>query len=374
MKRNAVCCSRLKRSISLLLLPALLISCNDPEADRTSGSAGLAERPAGVRTDPDPDGIITIAFYNVENLFDTRNDPEVDDDEFTPRGPLKWTPERLERKMEDLARGVGAINRGEGPDIIGLAEVENGPVLERFASDYFPGSQYRVIHEDSPDRRGIDVALLYRPAVVTPVGHRLHPIDLGSGERPTRSLLEVEFEREGGRFNVLVNHWPSRSGGEEQSRWKRERAARVVRRVVDSIAGVDPERDVVIIGDFNDTPQDVSLRRVLGAGPLGGSIVSRRDHLLANLAWEIAELDTFGTYLYREDWNVLDQIIVNRPLLDDQRLVLLDSGMTIVAPPFLRDDHPSQPMLPPRRTYLRRSLYIGGTSDHFPVFARFSWR
>lgn len=375
MKRNRTL--QPPRGLYLLLTALLLTSCTEsaPE-DEPAGRDPVGEnaRDLTVRTIADDrNGTITIAFYNVENLFDTRNDPDVDDDEFTPRGPMKWTDERLEQKMEDLARAVGAIDDGGGPDILGLCEVENRSVLERFTADFFPGSPYRVIHEDSPDRRGIDVALLYRPDVVTPVRHRLHTIDLGEGERPTRSVLEVEFEREGGAFNVLVNHWPSRSGGERQSRWKRKRAADVVHGVLDSIARVEPGRDVVIIGDFNDTPLDRSLRAVLGAGSLRDALSSRKPSPV-NLAWTIAEVDTFGTYLYGDEWDVLDQIIITPSLLDNRGLSLLDSGMTIVAPPFLRDDHPSQPMHPPRRTFIRRSLYIGGTSDHFPVFARFAWR
>ena len=375
MKRNRTLHPR--RGLHLLLTALLLTSCTESSPDDESRRRDPIGENGPDRIDrtssDDPNGTITIAFYNVENLFDTRNDPDVDDDEVTPRGPMKWTEERLERKMEDLARAVGAIGYGSGPDILGLCEVENRSVLERFVADFFPGSPYRVIHEDSPDRRGIDVALLYRPEVVTPVGHRLHAIDLGEGERPTRSLLEVEFRRGIGGFNVLVNHWPSRSGGESKSRWKRERAAAVLRGVLDSIARVESGRDVVIIGDFNDTPLDRSLRVVLGAGPLRNAISSRKSPAI-NLAWPIAEVDTFGTYLYRDDWDVLDQIIITPALLDDHGLSLLDSGMTIVAPPFLRDDHPSQPRRPPRRTFIRRTLYIGGTSDHFPVFARFAWR
>lgn len=374
MKRNRTL--QPPRGLPLLLTALLLASCTDPSPESEVERRDPAGEDVPDKTDrtisDNRNGTLTIAFYNVENLFDTRNDPDVDDDEFTPRGPMKWTGERLERKMEDLARAVAAIGDGGGPDILGLCEVENRSVLERFATDFFPGSPYRVIHEDSPDRRGIDVALLYRPDAVTPVGHRLHGVDLGEGERPTRSVLEVEFSGEAGAFNVLVNHWPSRSGGEPKSRWKRERAAEVVRSVLDSIARFDVRRDVVIIGDFNDTPLDRSLRVVLGAGSLRNAS-SRRSSPI-NLAWSIAEVDTFGTYLYRDEWDLLDQIIITPSLLDDRGLSLLDSGMTIVAPPFLRDDHPSQPMRPPRRTFIRRTLYIGGTSDHFPVFARFAWR
>lgn len=244
-------------------------------------------------------------------------------------------------------------------------------MLERLVDEFLSEPGVDIVHVDSPDGRGIDVALLYRSEILVVRNHSYHQIDLGRGERPTRGILNVEFERTSERFNVMVSHWPSRSGGEKRSRWKRERAAAVQRRVLDSILAVDPARDVVMLGDFNDSPLDRAVREGLGAGPVGP--VRKGRPPVWNLGWSIAEVDTVGTYLYRRDWDVLDQIIVAGGLADDRALGLLDEEMTVFAPPFLRDDHPSQPERPPRRTYVRRTLYIGGTSDHFPVYARFRW-
>ena len=345
----------------------LLISCSSGDREHLSERSGPSES-------GEPETTITIAFYNVENLFDTVDDPATKDEDFTPGGLLKWDEKRLDKKLEDITRAINGIDETNGPDIIGFAEVENRAVMERLVGDYLPRDLYKVVHEDSPDGRGIDVALIYRPGKMKVRRQKLHPIDLGSRERPTRSVMEVEFERGGEPFTVLVNHWPSRSGGERESRWKRERAANVVSAVVDSLSEADPIRDIVLIGDFNDEPYDASIADILAAGPF-----DPRDDVrdgpprLYNLAWEIAKADTFGTYLYRDSWDVLDQIIVSPQLLDGKRLTLKDQVQTIYAPSFLRDDHPSQPMLPPRRTYIRRTLYIGGTSDHFPVFARFAW-
>ncbi len=350
-----------------IFLSLLLISCSSGDGEYRSERAEPVES-------GEPETTITIAFYNVENLFDTVDDPATKDEDFTPGGLLKWDVKRLDKKLEDIARAINGLNETNGPDIIGFAEVENREVMERLVGEHLPKDLYDIVHEDSPDGRGIDVALIYRPEKMEVTGHKLHPIDLGNRERPTRSVMEVEFERGGEPFTLLVNHWPSRSGGERESRWKRERAATVAAAVVDSLSDADPMRDIVLIGDFNDEPYDASIAEVLAAGPLDPKHDVRDGApRLYNLAWEIARADTFGTYLYRDSWDVLDQIIVSPPLRDGKRLTLLDEVQTIYAPSFLRDDHPSQPMLPPRRTYIRRTLYIGGTSDHFPVFARFSW-
>ena len=354
---------RLDQGLATILTSLLLLAGCSPGEERGGDLVREENHLQAVAGDT-----ITIAFYNVENLFDTVDDPATDDDEFTPTGLLKWDQERLDRKMEDIARVVTSIDRNRGPAIIGFAEVENLLVMELLAENFLPGT-YRVVHEDSPDGRGIDVALLYRSDVAEVGSHRLHKVDLGRGERTTRSILEVEFLREEIPFTVLVNHWPSRSGGESRSRWKRERAAGVARTVVDSLLKVDPDRDIVLIGDFNDGPLDESIGRSLGA------VGVDQEGVLHNLGMSIAKVDTFGSYLYRENWDLLDQIIVSTPLFDDRGLGALDRELTIFAPDFLRDDHPSQKgRRPPRRTYIRRTLYIGGTSDHFPVFARFSWQ
>ncbi len=313
---------------------------------------------------------MTVGFWNVENLFDDDNDPLTDDDEFTPRGKMKWDAERLDAKLDALARGIEAIDEGRGPDAFGLAEVENRAVVERLVSEYLPSNEYDLVHAESPDGRGIDVALIYRRSLLKVLDVESHRIDLGNRSRPTRDILAVSFglrgsDEERSLFTMLVNHWPSRSGGVASSDWKREAAASVAYRIVDDLLAADPAADIVLVGDFNDEPSDASIAEVLGAGRL------EADRPLLNLALPVSRQDTIGTYLYKKRWDLLDQVIVSSGLRDDVGLRLLDTEMTIFHPDFLRDDHPSQPMRPPRRTYVRRTLYIGGTSDHFPVYARF---
>ena len=317
----------------------------------------------------DTTGGITVAFYNVENLFDPEDDPaSTGDDEFTPTGRLGWTKERLDRKLEDIARVIRAMDEYGGADIVGLCEIESRPVLDRLVNEFLPAGQYAVVHEDSEDERGIDVALIYRPGAVKATGSRMHRIDLGDDR--TREILEVAFEREGKRFNVLVNHWPSRSGGEERSRPKRAEAARTAARIVDSLYAVDPAADVIAMGDFNDEPSNESIAEILDARAYTGGDFRAR---MINLAAPVAEADTSGSYLYRGEWETIDQILLSRGALDDRGIVLAETAMTVFRPEFLRDAKADPVHRPAYRTY-KGNQYIGGISDHFPVLVRLGWR
>ncbi|MCE2503358.1 MAG: endonuclease/exonuclease/phosphatase family protein [Chlorobi bacterium] len=316
--------------------------------------------------------ILTIGFYNVENLFDPIDDPKTADDDFMPTGKMKWTSERFDTKLENLARAIRLINDNNGPDILGLCEVENRFVLERLTNEFLPEGIYGIVHTDSPDGRGIDVALIYRKSMMLYKGMKLHKVPLPSVERPTRGILEVTLEKGGKFLTVLVNHWPSRSGGKVQTEPKRVIAATTAASVIDSLTSHNPNADIVMIGDFNDEPSDASIReRLRGLEYPDGQEFDGR---MINLAVRPSRVDTIGSYLYRDSWLVLDQIMVSPGVLDENGLILRDRAMTIFHPEFLRDYHPSQPLNPPRRTFVRGTLYIGGTSDHFPVFARFGWR
>lgn len=321
------------------------------------------------RTAPESAPSLTFAFYNVENLFDPADDPAiVGDDEFTPRGANHWSELRLERKLEGIARALRAINGYRGADVIGLCEVENRRVLQLLIDEFLPRG-YALVHAESPDERGIDVALLYRTGAVRLVGFHPHRVDLGEGERPTRDILEATFEREGKRFTVLANHWPSKRGGGEESSSRRSAAARVAAAVVDSLTARDSAADILLVGDFNDAPFSAAISGDLDARPLlpGHPFHSR----LINTAAPVAMADTIGSYYFRGKWEMIDQIMLSRGALDSSGLVLRERSESVFAPDFLRDergrDHP------PFHTY-RGSLYLGGTSDHFPVYLVVGWR
>lgn len=335
-----------------------------------SGGRESAEKamPEAINTDAPT---LTVAFYNVENMFDAFDDPATDDEEFTPGGKLKWTDERVEKKLENIARAIRAMNDNAGPDILGMAEVENREILEALVNDYLPGGVYGIVHSDSPDGRGIDVALLYRKSAVTLASMTSHRVGLGIGQSPTRDILQANFRKDDREFTVLVNHWPSRRGGEEKSEPRRITAATAAAQVIDELYRADSAVDIIMMGDFNDEPDNRSIKDVLEGREYTGEPFNGR---MINLAAPLTRIDTIGTYLFKDDWEVIDQIMLSRGALDAEGIVLRDRAQTIFHPDFLRDYHPSQPLHPPRHTYVRGTLYIGGTSDHFPVFARVGWR
>ncbi len=342
----------MKFLLVVLLLGGVLQACNP------GNDAGTMLPTRSVQ----PRDTLVFAFYNVENLFDATDDPRnPGDDEFLPDAPRHWTDRRLERKLGALARAIRAIDRMRGPDVIGLAEVENRAVLDRLAGEFLPRG-YHVAHVESPDERGIDAAILYRDPIRL---RRLvaHRVVLPHGDR-TRDVLEASLQRGGLNFTVIANHWPSRYGGQEESEPLRAIAARVARRVVDSLMALDSAADIVLMGDLNDEPFDRSVREVLGAHAYDGPSDARGN--LIDLAAPVAETDTIGSYYYHHDWETIDHLIVSPGLLDDRGLMLLETSERVFAPEFLRDDRAGADR-PPLRTY-KGTMYIGGASDHFPVW------
>jgi predicted extracellular nuclease len=340
------------RIFTALALSVALVSCSGNESARRVDTASS----------------LTVAFYNLENLFDPADDPSMTgDDEFTPTGKNGWTQERLDRKLEAIARVIRAMDAYGGADIVGLCEMENRAVLDRLVGEFLPKGQYAVVHEDSEDERGIDVALIYRPAAVSVRGHRLHRIDLGDDR--TRQILSVSLEREGKPFTVMVNHWPSRSGGEEKSEPKRIEAARTAARVIDSLYAIDASADIILMGDLNDEPTNRSLVDVLDASAYSGAAFNDR---MINLAAPVAEADTIGSYFYRGQWETIDQILLSRGALDNRGLVMIETSQSVFTPEFIRDEKADRTARPAYRTY-KGSQYIGGVSDHFPVIVRVGW-
>jgi predicted extracellular nuclease len=338
---------------SLIAIALLLAACSNNEGFRR----------------PETTSTMTVAFYNVENLFDAVDDPaNPGDDEFTPAGRLGWTKERLDRKLEDLARVIRAMDEYGGADILGVAEVENRAVLDRLVNEFLPAGQYAVVHAESEDERGIDVALLYRPSAAKAIGQVMHRVDLGDDR--TRQILEVTFEREAKRFTVLVNHWPSRSGGQAESESKRVEAGRTAARIIDSLYILDAAADIILMGDLNDEPNDRAVVDALGARGYRGAPFDGR---MINLAAPVVAVDTIGSYFYRGDWETIDQIMLSRGALDEKGLVMIETSETVFTPEFIRDEKADRTFRPTYRTY-KGTQYIAGTSDHFPVLVRVGWR
>lgn len=264
----------------------------------------------------------TIAFYNVENLFDTIRNHEIFDEEYTPKGRNSWTHRKYQQKITNLSRVIAEIGTNEqqvnSPTIIGVSEVENRGVLEDLIKHpNLANKNYGIVHYDSPDRRGIDVALLYnkRDFIVTStsaVPFIVYNVD-GSGRRVyTRDQLLVSGFLDGEEMHFIVNHWPSRSGGEKRSSPYREAAAALNKKIIDSLQIINPSAKVMTMGDFNDGPYNKSIKRVLGAERDKEKTKSKE---MFNPFEEMSRRG-LGTLAYRDAWDLFDQIIITGTFLD----------------------------------------------------------
>lgn len=333
-----------------LLLPAvLLLSCAGAPAVE---EVITEERPAAPKEPLQPLTGQRIVCYNVENLFDTTDDTDSEDSDFLPTGRLQWTPERYATKLAHLAEAI-AWSADGAPPIIGLVEVENRRVVDALAATVPLKDQgYVVVHHDSPDERGIDVALLVRDTYAEVKSHEALNVPLENDR--TRDVLYAELVLAGGeRLHVFVSHWPSRREGQEKSEPKRIAAAHVVRAKVDAILAADPQAQVLIIGDFNDAPTDRSIQEGLRAACDRAGKADLFDLMCMD------QPPGHGSHNYQGEWAYLDQMIVSRALLDKV------GGAKAFWDDRLLFNHPRYGRSPDK-TYSGDD-YKGGYSDHLPV-------
>lgn len=301
---------------------------------------------------------LTVMFYNVENLFDTFDDPLTADEEFTPGGKNAWTPERYSKKINDLARVISSVD-AELPEIVGLCEVENRKVVEDlFASSALQSGKYEIIHRESPDGRGIDCALAYRPDAIRFDKQHFYRSTLPAGDRPdTRLLVYARGIKGRDTLHVFVNHWPSRSGGQEATEPNRLTLALLVREKVDSINRTSPDARILLMGDFNDYPDNKSIRDVLQAS-------GRGDAYMYNFMDEFQKKGE-GTYNYKGEWGCLDQFISSNALITSQSGIVAAPGSArIFREEWLLYVAPDGSVAP-NRTLGKE--YYGGFSDHLPI-------
>lgn len=313
--------------------------------------------------------IITIGFYNLENLFDIHDDPNTFDEDFTPTGKDKWTEKDYEEKIKRMAFAISEIGRKEAggpPVVIGLCEMENRDVLEDLIKDpCLSHYNYGIIHFDSPDQRGIDVALLYRQdffEATDAVAHELLLYDQKDQRRIfTRDQLVVSGNLDGEKMHFIVNHWPSRSGGEKASSSRRKSAALLNRKIIDSIHKFDPYAKIISMGDFNDDPYNESLSKTLGART-EKNVVQLKEMYNPMAAFSKKGIGSLG---YRDSWNLFDQILVSKGLLSR------DGGYNFYKASVFNANFLTTPT-GQYKGYPFRSFggggYSGGYSDHFPVF------
>jgi len=309
-----------------------------------------------------------VVFYNVENFFDSFSDSLKNDDEFTPYGIRAWTYSRFVKKCQDLGKVLIAAGGWEAPEIIGLCEVENHFVLRKLLEHSALGRlNYRIIHYDSPDARGIDVAMMYRPEKFT----LLHsePIAVvfpGPDSRSTRDILYVKgIALDADTLHMFVNHWPSRYGGYMATKQLREFTGALLRSRVDSIILYDQQANILIMGDLNDPPDEYSVQHSLGA-KLDSSNLKPGD--LYNLMSKLFQDPTRGTQKYQQTWSTIDHLIVSHSLLKGTNgLGIHPGGAAIFDADFLLEDDPTHTGKRLNRTFIGMQ-YHGGYSDHLPVF------
>ena len=296
----------------------------------------------------------TAAWWNVENLFDLRDDPATNDDEFTPQGDLHWTRRKLNAKIEGIYKTLTLMDL---PDVVGLAEVENNYVLRELCQGT-PLAQvpYRYVHYDSPDRRGIDVALIYRTDRFRVTASRAVNVSDSSTDFLTRDILLVEgVTATGDSVVLLLNHWPSKRGGDE-AEVHRVEVARTLRTLMNEQHALHPQAAVIAMGDMNSTVSEAPLVEGMGFGT-----DSVNPDGIRNLTHRLPK--DWGSHKYQGLWDYIDQVF------------LLADGSWLVADLKLkRFDHlltaeKSRPGIRPRRTYVGPK-YEGGLSDHLPLLLR----
>lgn len=314
-----------------------------------------------------------IVFYNLENFFDTVNDPEVLDDEFTPEGPKKWTQDKYDKKLHNMERvffDIAAINK-DYPVVIGVSEVENRNVLEDIvAAPKLAPANYRIVHHDSPEARGVDVAFFYRADVFKLEGEKaIRTIIPSLPNFKTRDILTMWGKIDGEDFLFMVGHWPSRLGGKEASEYKRIAVGEQMRSIADSVKQIRPDVKVVLMGDFNDDPTDPSITQGLGA-KLKVKELQKGDYYAPYASMLKAG---YGTLAYGDAWNIFDYVVVTENLVNDttDKLKIQKApGSKFYGNIFKRHymvQKEGQYKGYPLRTYVGNN-FQGGYSDHFPVY------
>lgn len=314
-----------------------------------------------------------VLSYNVENLFDTIDTPGINDDEFTPGGSKNWTWDRYKKKLNDLSQVILSIQGKKMPAIIGLAEVENRIVLEDLiALRGFRKGKYEIVHEDGKDPRGIECALLYRPDQFKYKNHEYIPVeDPTNPEYLYRDILHLQGTApDGTDLHIFMNHWKSRGGGKAETARQRMYTAITLRKQLDILLGRESGFRVILMGDFNDEPTNRSISNGLSASG------KRKNIMLGdyyNLFYDIHNMEGRGTYNYRGEWNMLDQVIISHNLLNQEKgLSTTFDGGAILKEEWMLYESEKYGSLLPSATY-GGPQYFGGPSDHLPVYVVFTY-
>ena len=311
----------------------------------------------------------SFAFYNVENLFDTIDNADVIDESYLPDSKVAWNTGRYNLKLENISKVMKSIDSTGFPALFGLCEVENiGVVEDLIKHSNLSSAGYKIIHKDSPDERGIDVALLFNPVVYKPTTTSfIKTIFYNDSTVLTRDILYSKgVVNESDTIHVFINHWVSRWGGQEQTEPQRIQIAKTIKHITDSILNAIPNANIIIAGDLNDNPTDTSIYNVLQANEITQPI---KDNSLYNLS--IKQFKNGGGSLYYNSWDMFDQIIVSTSMLHGKNGLKVISADQIV---YMQDwmlYKPKNGEARPSRTASGKN-YFGGYSDHLPVMVRVS--
>lgn len=310
--------------------------------------------------------VVSIGFYNLENLFDTIDQPNRDED-FLPNGSYRWTGMKYRSKLKRMAYAIsqlGIENTPNGVSIFGVAEVENrGVLMDLVKQKEIAKRHYAIVHYDSPDRRGIDVALLYNPRDFVVTHSHTHRLILDDSTFRSRDQLVVSGYLKREKIHIIVNHWPSRYGGEKASAPNRIAAAKLNKHIIDSIQRIDKNAHIITMGDFNDDPDNQSVKDILNAKKTRQEVETQG---LYNPFWKILDSGT-GSLAYKGSWNLFDQIILTHSLIPQQ-----DNMSKFV---FLRAEVFNKNFLiqqegqyrgTPLRTH-GGGVWLDGYSDHLPT-------
>jgi endonuclease/exonuclease/phosphatase family metal-dependent hydrolase len=315
-----------------------------------------------------------VAHWNVENLFDTIDDSKTEDEEFLPTGAKEWNDERLDKKIYNLSRVISSMNNDNGPDLLGVCEVEHQNLLDTMITKYLSDKYYKTAYLESLDGRGIDNGIIYNSKRFLLLDVKGHRVDVG-GDYETRYVLEgiFLFEKTDTLY-FFVNHWPSRRGGADESEPRRIAAAKTLRTQVESIFAKNKKSKIFIVGDFNDEPTNISITEYLKAQPFFCDSLDY-ENLTEDLGTDLFNLsykawfDGLGSFKYKDDFNMLDQIIISKELLLEERIKYVCNSFEVYKP-YLMVTRTGKFQGAPFSTY-GGSRYLGGYSDHYPVTAKF---
>jgi predicted extracellular nuclease len=310
---------------------------------------------------------VRIMFYNVENFFDTSDDSLKEDNEFLPDGVMRWNSKRYYQKLNGLYKTIIAAGEWSPPDIIAFCEIEKRDILKDLLyKTYLNKFGYEIIHEESPDRRGIDVCLIFRTNGVRLIYYKyLIPKQPKTEVFTSRSILYSKFLIGNDTIHMFVNHWPSRRGGVLAGEENRQDISNMIRSRIDSVIEINQNAKILILGDFNCTPEDKIIHDFLKSSDSLKSL----NNLTENLSGK-----GIGTYRYAGSWEMIDQIMVTRSLLNCMNgLFTSQTRMKILKPDFLLQNDAKYPGLSPFPTY-RGYKYVGGYSDHLPILIDLNFR